>query len=101
MFMVLITPAIADHVRGYLSRFLTEPSPNVFVGNCSRTVADNLWARAVKACATGSLTMISSSAKIENEQGFDVRVHGSGAPIVYDLDGLKLLAREVTKDADL
>lgn len=91
MFIVLISPAIPDHLRGYLSRFLMEPRPNIFVGNCSSTVATRLWDRAIDACGAGSLTLIQSSPSAE--QGFEMRFHGDRSPLPYDLDGLTLLSR--------
>lgn len=96
MFVVIIAPALPDHARGYLSRFLVEPNPNVFVGVCSRQVANQLWERIASLGAVDNLTMIESVSDKEHEQGYILRVHGVSAPQILDLDGLSLVAREVS-----
>lgn len=89
--MVLLSPAIPDHLRGYISRFLVEPRPNIFVGNCSWRVMDRLWDRAIEAIGEGSITLIHSDPT--TEQGFAMRFHGDRAPEPVNLDGYMLVAR--------
>lgn len=91
MFLVLITPAITAHVRGYISRFLIEAHPNVFVGNCSPRVRDNLWERVSQCAGADNLTLIYSDPR--KEQGYSMWFHGAAAPTAVDLDGLLLVAR--------
>jgi len=93
MFVVVIAPALPDHVRGYLSRFFVEPNPNVFVGVCSRNVAENLWERITDLGTVDNFTMIQSASGREHEQGYHLRVYGEQAPCIVDLDGLELIAR--------
>ena len=92
MFIVLITPAIPDHMRGYISRFLIEPRPNIFVGNCSPRVRDAIWDRVCSIERVDNVTLIHSSHS--QEQGFEMRFHGDSSPEPVDLDGLVLVARK-------
>lgn len=90
VFIVLLTPAIPDHLRGYLSRFLIEPRANVFLGNVSSRVRDRIWERAASVAGADNLTMIHTA---RNEQGFEMRFHGDRSPRPIDLDGYQLVAR--------
>lgn len=91
MFIVLLTPSIPSHLRGYISRFLVEVQANVFVGNCSRKVSQQLWTDVCGAVRSGRATLIRSRNDVE--QGYELSVYGEGAPTVVSLDGLELIAR--------
>ena len=90
MFVVVNTPAVPDHVKGYTDRFLVEVSPSMYVGNVSRRVADELWDVLVENRSQGHITMILSNAK--TEQQYEVRVDGRNDVQMRDFDGLKLPA---------
>lgn len=96
MFIVLMSPATPSHVRGYVSRFLIEPRPNVFVGNCSPRVRDAIWGRVCSVEGVDNVTLISSAP--QQEQGFEMRFHGPDAPVPVDLDGFSLVARQQAAD---
>ncbi len=89
MFVVVNAVAIPDHLRGYLSRFLSEVTTGLYVGVVSARVRDNLWERAVSAAGSGSLTLIYNDAA--REQGFALRSTGTGSRPVLDLDGMLLI----------
>ncbi|EPD26789.1 CRISPR-associated endoribonuclease cas2, subtype I-e [Actinotignum schaalii FB123-CNA-2] len=89
MFVVVNAVAIPDHLRGYLSRFLSEVTTGLYVGVVSARVRDNLWERAVSAAGSGSLTLIYNDAA--REQGFALRSTGSGSRPVLDLDGMLVI----------
>ncbi len=91
MFVVLISPAIPDHVRGYISRFLIEPRPNIFVGNCSPRVRDAIWERVCSVDGSRNVTLVHSAP--QEEQGFNMWFHGPDSPESVDLDGLLLVSR--------
>lgn len=91
MFVVMIAPAIPDHVRGYISRFLIEPRPNIFVGNCSPRVRDAIWERVCSAEGSKSITLVHSAP--QEEQGFKMWFHGPKSPEPVDFDGFLLVAR--------
>ena len=98
MFLVMATPAIPQHVRGYISRFLIEPRPNLFVGNCSARVRDAIWDRVCSVAGAENVTLIYSAPK--REQGFEMRFHGPNSPRAVELDGLTLIARPLLADSD-
>lgn len=89
MFVVVNAVAIPDHLRGYLSRFLSEVTTGLYVGVVSARVRDNLWERAVSAAGSGSLTLIYNDAA--REQGFALRSTVSGSRPVLDLDGMLVI----------
>lgn len=89
MFVVVNAVAIPDHLRGYLSRFLSEVTTGLYVGVVSARVRDNLWERAVSAAGSGSLTLVYNDAA--REQGFALRSTGTGSRPVLDLDGMLLI----------
>lgn len=91
MFVVMLTPAIPDHIRGYVTRFLTEIRPNSFVGSSSAAVIDRLWDRVISTASHESAVLIIGPSN--TEQGFTIRTSGPTAPTVIDLDGLALVAR--------
>src|SRR5260370_40657296 len=41
--VVISTTAVPDHVRGALTRWLTEPAPGLYVGTVSARVREGLW----------------------------------------------------------
>ena len=45
MFAVLSVAAPPEHLRGYISRFLQETVPDLFVGKLNPVVWDRLWDR--------------------------------------------------------
>lgn len=91
MFVVMLTPAIPDHIRGYITRFLTEVRPNSFVGSSSAAVVDRLWDRVTSTAPEECVVLITGPSG--TEQGFAIRTSGLTAPTVVDLDGLALVAR--------
>lgn len=88
MFVVLSATAVPEHLSGYLSRFLSEASAGLYVGNVSRRVKENLWDRCVLAAKEGSFTLITSDR--QTEQGFIVQSIGAQSRQVLELDGLTL-----------
>ncbi|MGV3016738.1 type I-E CRISPR-associated endoribonuclease Cas2e [Rothia sp. 88186D007BW] len=98
MFIVLSATAIPEHLRGYLSRFLSEASTGLYVGNVSKRVRENLWARCVLAAKEGSFTMVTSDR--QSEQGFTIQSVGAQSRPVIELDGLSLAYLPVPKNSE-
>ncbi|MDY3049984.1 MAG: type I-E CRISPR-associated endoribonuclease Cas2e [Rothia sp. (in: high G+C Gram-positive bacteria)] len=98
MFVVLSATAIPEHLRGYLSRFLSEASAGLYVGNVSKRVQENLWARCLLASCEGSFTMITSNRN--TEQGFTIQSIGEQSRPVLELDGLTLTYLPVPKNSE-
>lgn len=85
--MVLILTACPPGLRGYLTRWLLEASPGVFVGRLSARVRENLWDLVVAERKQGKALLIYST---NNEQGYAVRSAGhKWNPI--ELEGMTLL----------
>lgn len=100
MFVVITASNLANHVRGYVSRFLVEVDQGVYVGNVSRRVRDNLWRRCCQALGDGRITMINSDPT--REQGYAVNTMGARRRVIRDFDGLllpEILSREVGGNA--
>ncbi|MCT1775642.1 type I-E CRISPR-associated endoribonuclease Cas2e [Brachybacterium sp. p3-SID957] len=87
--MTLVLTAAPPGLRGDLTKWLTEISPGVFVGNPGARVRDRLWARTVQLCRDGRAILVYSS---DNEQGLEFRVHNHDWQPV-DLDGITLMLR--------
>lgn len=89
--MVVMTLELAPpRLRGWLTRWLTEVAPGVYVGDVNALVRDLLWDAVVDASAeTGRAIQVYST---NNEQGYAIRMHGDGKRKVVELDGLQLIA---------
>ncbi|MFW0170204.1 type I-E CRISPR-associated endoribonuclease Cas2e [Rothia sp. P4278] len=98
MFVVLSATAIPEHLRGYISRFLSEAATGLYVGNVSKRVRENLWSRCVLAAKEGSFTMITSDR--QTEQGFTVVSVGVQSRPVIELDGLTLTYTQLPKNSE-
>ena len=87
MFIVLKVEAIEQHIHGYISRFLYEPTTGVYCGKTSKVVADHLWNKVVSNVRTGKVCMITSTS---NEMGFTLQMHNNTNVQIRDHDGLDL-----------
>ncbi|MGW1126411.1 type I-E CRISPR-associated endoribonuclease Cas2e [Streptomyces sp. NPDC002526] len=81
--------AVPDHLRGALTRWLLEVTPELYVGTVSARVRDELWA-AVTACTHDGLAVLAHPA--DNEQGFQLHTAGTRRREPLDFDGLTLIA---------
>lgn len=93
MFIVIVCESVSEHLRGYLSRFLSEVYVNTFVGNVSRRVSDDIWGRVKEASLvqSGSSVMIRSNRLLE--QGFEIETFGKQTREANDFDGIFLFSR--------
>lgn len=93
--MIVVTLSkCPDSLRGDLTKWLFEISPDVFVGRVSARVREELWDRIIRSCRDGTATMVFGT---NNEQRFDFRVHNTGWEPV-DLDGLRIMMRPRNKE---
>lgn len=81
--------AVPDHLRGALSRWLLEVTPELYVGTVSARVRDELW-DATSACVDDGVAVLLYPS--DNEQGFEVRTAGQRRRRPVDFDGLTLIA---------
>ncbi|MFB8382705.1 type I-E CRISPR-associated endoribonuclease Cas2e [Streptomyces rubiginosohelvolus] len=87
--IVISATAVPDHLRGALTRWLLEVTPELYVGTVSAKVRDELWT-AVTACTDDGLAVLAHPA--DNEQGFQLHTAGKRRREPIDFDGLTLMA---------
>jgi CRISPR-associated endoribonuclease Cas2, subtype I-E/ECOLI len=95
---VISATAIPDHLRGALTRWLLEVTPQLYIGTVSARVRDDLWS-SVAACTGEGMAVLAYPAA--NEQGFELRTAGTRRREPLDFDGLTLISfrREVQETA--
>lgn len=87
--ITIAATAVPDHLRGALTRWLLEVTPELYVGTVSARVRDELW-KNVSACAGKGVAVLVYPAN--NEQGFELRTTGEQRRRPIDFDGLTLVA---------
>lgn len=87
---VIVLIAVAEGLRGHVTRWMIEVAAGVFVGNPSARVRDRLWALIANRVADGQAIMVEPA---RNEQGWALRTAGRDRWYPIDLDGLILSAR--------
>ncbi|MEV0217545.1 type I-E CRISPR-associated endoribonuclease Cas2e [Micromonospora sp. NPDC050695] len=87
---VVVLIAVAEGLRGHLTRWMIEIAAGVFVGNPNARVRDRLWALLAARVGDGQAIMIEPA---DNEQGWAIRTAGRDRWVPVDLDGLMLVAR--------
>ncbi|MEV4611073.1 type I-E CRISPR-associated endoribonuclease Cas2e [Kitasatospora sp. NPDC049258] len=87
--IALSVSAVPEHLRGALTRWLLEVSPQLYVGTVSAKVRDELWTTVVGCIDSGVAVLTYPAA---NEQGFELRTAGTQRRRPVDLDGLTLIA---------
>ena len=87
--VVMVLEKVPRSLRGILTRWMLEVDTGVFVGRLSARVRDLLWIRAVSNSKGGRVCQVWTT---NNEQGFDLRLHGYNNRFVMDLDGMRWVA---------
>ncbi|MFG2631323.1 type I-E CRISPR-associated endoribonuclease Cas2e [Streptomyces sp. NPDC048473] len=87
--IVISATAVPDHLRGALTRWLLEVTPELYIGTVSARVRDELWS-SVTACTADGMAVLAYPSN--NEQGFDIRTVGKRRRKPTDFDGLTLIA---------
>ncbi|MEU7754279.1 type I-E CRISPR-associated endoribonuclease Cas2e [Micromonospora sp. NPDC049171] len=88
---VVVLIAVAEGLRGHLTRWMIEVAAGVYVGNPNVRVRNRLWALLADRVGDGQAIMIEPA---RNEQGWAIRTAGRDRWIPVDLDGLILAARK-------
>jgi CRISPR-associated protein Cas2 len=86
--VVISTTAVPDHVRGALTRWLTEPAPGLYVGTVSARVREGLWSAVAASVGDGAAVCVHPA---ENEQRYQIRTAGKRRRNIFDSDGLQLV----------
>ena len=87
--LIIILHKVTPGLRGELSRWLIEAHTGVFVGKVSAMVRDKLWEKCCDKATVGGVLQIWST---NNEQGFQMRLHGDTQRQIIDLDGLQFIS---------
>lgn len=87
--LVIVTEAIPDRLRGYLSRWLLEIRAGVYIGDYSRRVREMLCETLMENLEDGNAVIAWS---INNESGFDFETYGINRRVPLEIDGLKLIS---------
>ena len=87
--LVIVTEAIPERLRGYLSRWMLEVRAGVFLADYSPRVRDMLVATMERNLEDGNTVVAWST---NNESGFDFETYGPNRRIPIVLDGLKLVS---------
>mgnify|MGYP001060149906 CR=1 FL=1 len=86
--VVISTTAVPDYVRGSLTRWLTEPSPGLYIGSVSARVRDLLWDAVSSAVGDGAAVCVHPA---DTEQRYVIKTAGQRRRHVRDFDGLQLI----------
>ena len=87
--LVIITEAVPQRLRGYLSRWLLEVRSGVYVGNYSVRVRQKLWEVVCRQLGDGNAVLAWNS---NHESGFEFLTVGANCRTQIDWDGLPLVA---------
>ncbi|MEU5115126.1 type I-E CRISPR-associated endoribonuclease Cas2e [Streptomyces longwoodensis] len=85
---VVATTAVPDHLRGALTRWLLEVTPELYVGTVSARVREELWTSVTACVGNGTAVLVYP---VDNEQGFELRTAGEQRRSPLDFDGLTLI----------
>ena len=86
--VVMILEKVPVSLRGELSRWLIEPRTGVFVGHINAMVRERLWKKCCDKKRAGGVIQIWTT---NNEQCFQIRMHGTTKRRVVDFEGLQLI----------
>ncbi|MBO3142458.1 type I-E CRISPR-associated endoribonuclease Cas2e [Dermatophilus congolensis] len=87
--VVLVLTACPTGLRGYLTRWLLEISPGVFVGHVNSRIRETMWLEVVEHAKDGRALLVYS---VKGEQHIEFKVHRHDwNPIDYD--GIQLMRR--------
>ena len=86
---VIVLEKVPVGLRGELTRWLLEIAAGVFVGTVSALVRDLLWKKVTEKSKKGHCIQVY---RTNNEQGFQIRMHGNSKRSLLEIEGLTLVA---------
>lgn len=86
---VIAATAVPDHLRGALSRWMLEITPQLYIGTISARVRTELWNAISTEIHEGSAILAHPD---NNEQGYTIHTAGPARRHPIDLEGLTLIA---------
>jgi CRISPR-associated protein Cas2 len=87
--LVIVTETVPDRLRGYLSRWLLQVRPGVFLGDYSQKVRRMLTKAIQENIDRGNVVVAWTT---NNESGFDFETLGENRRLPTELDGMKLVS---------
>lgn len=87
--LVIVTEAVPDRLRGFLSRWLLEVRAGVFLADYSTKVREMLTKVITSNCELVNVVIAWST---NNESGFDFETFGKNRRIPVTIDGFKLVS---------
>ncbi len=87
--VVISLEKVPDRLRGELSRWMIEVTTGVFVADLSATVRDLLWKKCESKLERGRCALMY---RMNNEQGFVLKLSGDFNRSVAESDGLQFIA---------
>jgi CRISPR-associated protein Cas2 len=88
---VIAASAVPDHLRGALTRWMLEVTPQMYVGCVSAKVRGQPWTVVSQSIGDGIAVLVHPD---NNEQGFSIHTAGHRRRRPTDFDGLTLMAFE-------
>lgn len=85
--IVLLMEKVPVSLRGEITRWMIEIKSGVYAGHLSAMVRDKLWDHICAKTRGGGAMMLFNAA---NEQGYDIRTHGTTSRKIRSFDGLLL-----------
>lgn len=89
MITIITMSTVPAGLKGYMTRFLTAITSQLYVGDCTPRVADALWTRMCEHRGHGVITMVTCDHT--REQGFRIRREGGDRIHTTDMDGMTLM----------
>ncbi len=87
--LVIVTEAVPDRLRGFLSRWFLEVRAGVFLGDYSIKVRELITKTIQQNISTGNAVVAWST---NTESGFDFDTYGPNRRVPTEIDGLKLVS---------
>lgn len=87
--LVIVTEAVPERLRGYLSRWLLQVRAGVFLGDYSQRVRKMIVETIEENIETGNVVVAWTT---NNESGFDFETFGDNRRVPTELDGMKLVS---------
>jgi len=88
--VILVLRKAKPGLKGWVTRWLSEVAPGVYLGTVSSRVRDRLWARIGEEIAEGAAVLIYPA---PTEQGYTIQTAGKTSCTFEDFEGLILAKR--------
>lgn len=93
MLLVVVLNNPRASLRGYCRRFLAEPHPNVFVGQTTRLLLDDVVKR-IDEAGIKALMIVGST---KSDTGCRMKTFGDVDRFLVDSDGMQLVSKKTSK----